>query len=170
MNLQFYFEKLFSSKEFKEFIKKNSDAYLCSGFFVINKNENEKNDNKIHFDYYVPSLKKIFSFQLEEGIKIVALEKIDKKIPKKISGKFEFEFEEIEKIIEERMIEENIKNKIQKIMLSLQKIKGENYLVATIFISMLGMLSVNISLSDKKITSFKKKSFFEILKVKKKTD
>ena len=98
------------------------------------------------------------------------LEKIDKKIPKKISGKFEFEFEEIEKIIEERMIEENIKNKIQKIMLSLQKIKGENYLVATIFISMLGMLSVNISLSDKKITSFKKKSFFEILKVKKKTD
>lgn len=168
MNLQFYLEKLHSSEEFKDFMKKNPDAYLCSGFFVID--ENEKKDNKIHFDYFLPKEKEMFSFQLEEGIKLVALDKFDKRIPKKISGEYGFEFKEIEKIIEERMKKENLKNKIQKIMLSLQEIDGKNYLIATIFISMLGMLSVKISLLDKKITSFEKKSFFDILKIKKKGD
>jgi len=37
MNMQFYVEKLSHSEEFKEFMKKNPDAYLCSGFFVIDK-------------------------------------------------------------------------------------------------------------------------------------
>lgn len=35
MNFQFYLEKLFESEEFAEFKKEFPDAYLCSGFFVI---------------------------------------------------------------------------------------------------------------------------------------
>lgn len=170
MNIKFYSEKLSSSEEFKNFMKENPDAYLCSGFFIINKNDKEKNDNQIHFDYFIPKEKKIHSFQLENGIKLVTLEKIDEKIPEKISGEFEFEFEEIEKIIEERMKKESLKNKIQKIMLSLQKIDGKNCIIATVFISMLGMLKVDISLPDREITNFEKKSFFDIMKIKKKGD
>tara|TARA_Y100000310_G_scaffold27990_1_gene26614 strand:+ start:7190 stop:7696 length:507 start_codon:yes stop_codon:yes gene_type:complete len=167
MNLKFYSEKLSSLEEFKNFMKENPNAYFCSGFFVIDK-DIKNSDNKIHFDYYIPNSKKMFSFQLENGIKIVALEKIDEKIPEKISGEYGFEFEEIEKIIEERMKKENLKNKIQKIMLSLQKIDGKNCIIATVFISMLGMLKVNISLPNKEITNFEKKSFFDIMKVSKK--
>ena len=167
MNIKFYFEKLFSSEEFKNFMKENPDAYFCSGFFVVNQNDKEKNDNKIHFDYFLPKQKKLFSFQLEEGIRIIPLEKIDEKIPEKLSEEYEFEFEDIEKIIEERMRKENLNNKIQKLMLSLQKIDGKNYVIATVFISMLGMLKVNISLPDKEITEFEKKSFLDIVKIKK---
>ena len=65
------------------------------------------------------------------------------------------------------MKKENLNDKIQKIMLSLQKIDGKDYVIATVFISMLGMLKVNISLPDKEITEFEKKSFFDIVKIKK---
>jgi len=165
MNLQFYMEKLSLSEEFKKFMKDNKDAYLCSGFFVIDK-DLKNPDNKQHFDYYIPSSKKMFSFQLEDGIKIVPVEMLNRKVPEKIS-KHEFDFGEIEKMIEEEMEKQNVKNKIQKIILSLQNIKGRDSLICTVFISMLGILKVKIDLSTKEVTEFEKKSFFDIMKVKK---
>ena len=65
MNFQFYVEKLKNSKDFKSFIKENKGAFLCSCFFVIDKEEPGKGD-KQHFDFYVPSTKKAFSFILEK--------------------------------------------------------------------------------------------------------
>ena len=144
MNLQFYIEKLHSSKEFKDFMNENLDAYLCSGFFVIDK---EGNDNKQHFDYYIQNQKKMFSFQLdsemdnEDGIKLVPIEMFGGKIPEKVL-KHDFDFKEIEEMIEEEMRKQNIKNKIQKIMFSLQNLKGKDFLICTVFISMLGILRV----------------------------
>ena len=164
MNIQFYMEKLSLSEEFKKFMKENKDAYLCSGFFVIDK-DTKNPDNKQHFDYYVPSSKKIFSFQLEDEIKIVPIDTLNKEVPEKIS-KHEFDFDEIEKIIEEEMEKQNVKSKIQKIILSLQNIKGRDYLICTVFISMLGILKVKINLSTEEVTEFEKKSFFDIMKVK----
>ena len=165
MNIQFYMEKLSLSEEFKNFMKDNRDAYLCSGFFVIDK-DLKNPDNKQHFDYYIPSSKKMFSFQLEDGIKIVPIDTLTKEVPEKIS-KHEFDFGEIEKIIEEEMEKQNVKSKIQKIILSLQNIKGRDYLICTVFISMLGILKVKINLSTEEVTEFEKKSFFDIMKVKK---
>ena len=164
MNVQFYMEKLSLSEKFKNFMKDNKDAYLCSGFFVIDKNPKNP-DNKQHFDYYVPSSKKMFSFQLEEGIKRVPLDIINKEVPEKIL-KPEFDFNEIEKIIEKEMERRDIKNKIQKIMLSLQNFNKKDFLICTVFISMLGILKVKIDLSTEEVTEFEKKSFFDIMKVK----
>jgi len=47
MNLSTHLKKLKSSEQFKRFIKENPKAFLCSGFFVIDK---EGTDNKKHFD------------------------------------------------------------------------------------------------------------------------
>ena len=160
MNLKFYLEKLKSSEEYKKFMKENSDAYLCSGFFIIDK---QGEDNQQHFDFYIPSKKKMFSFQLEDSVKLVPIELFDKRIPEKIE-EINFEFEEVERMIKERMQEENLKNKIQKILLSLQKLSGKDFLVGNIFISGFGILKINIDVSEKKITLFEKKSFFDILK------
>jgi len=167
MNLQFYFEKLYDSENFQEFKKENPSAYLCSGFFVLDK---EGNDNKQHFDFFIPEDKKIFSFQIEKGIEKVPIEMVDEKIPSKVSDNVDFDFLEIEKMIESRMFDEKIKNKIQKVLLSLQNIEGKNFLVGTVFISGLGLLKVNIDIDEKKIIDFEKKSFFDMLKVKKKGD
>ncbi len=159
MNLQFYLEKLYASEEFKGFTKENPDAFLCSGFFVIDKSGN---DNKVHFDFYVGG--KMFSFQLEDSIKLVPIEMINKEVPEKLLSDCDFDFEDIEKMIVEKMAEQEVKSKIQKILLSLQKVEGKIFLVGTVFISGLGMLKINIDLSEKKIVLFEKKSILDIVR------
>ena len=162
MNLQFYVEKLQSSKNFQDFIKENPDAFLCSAFFIIDK---EGNDNKQHFDYFSSKTEKIFSFQLENAMQLVPLQALDKKIPEKILLNYDFDFKDIEKMIIDEMGKQRITNKIQKLIFSLQNLKGKDFLVGTIFISMLGLLKINIDISEKKITDFSKKSFMDMLKV-----
>jgi len=165
MNLQFYLEKLFASEKFEKFLKEKPDAYFCSGFFCIDK---KGADNKNHIDYYVPSENKIFSFQLESKIEPMPVDVLDKKIPEKIFDNLDFDFEEIERMIENKIVEEKINCKVEKILLSLQRLDEKDFLVGTIFISGLGMIKVKIDLETNKITEFEKKSFFEMIKVLKK--
>ena len=155
MNFQFYLEKLHSSAIFKNFMKENSKAYLCSGFFTIDK---EGKDNQIHVDFYIPDSKKMFSFRIGKKIEKIPVEMITKKIP------LEIKLEEVEEMIVNEMKKKDIKNKLQKIIFSLQNIKGKNFLVCTVFTSMLGLLKVHIDLKEKKIILFEKKSFFDLIK------
>ena len=167
MNIQFHFEKLHDSMEFQEFSKEHPEAYLCSGFFVIDK---EGKDNKMHFDYFSPKTKEVISFQLESEIKKIPLEIFDEKIPDEISSDIDLEFNELEEMILQKMKEEKIDSKIQKMILSLQKLNGKDFIIGTIFIPMLGMIKVNVDIKEKKITEFEKKSLFNIMKVLKKDD
>ena len=96
MNLRFYLEKLSNSNEFKNFMKHNEGAYLCSGFFVIDKEPKAKG-NKQHLDYFVPQSKKVFSFQFENTeVKMVQLENFEREPPEKIST-LEIDFTEDKK-------------------------------------------------------------------------
>jgi len=165
MNFQFYREKLEESTVFEEFKKKNLDSYFCSGFFVIDK---EGKDNKIHFDYFLPKEKKIISFQLEEGIQKVPVEVLDKKVPEKVPLDHDFDLEDVEELITKEMENKGIKSKLQKILVSLQKVNGKTSLVGTVFISMLGMLKVQIDIENMKIIQFEKKSFLEMVNISKK--
>jgi len=162
MNLQFYSEKLHSSEMFKKFKEENKESYLCSIFFTIDK---EKDDNQIHFDFFIPESKKMTSFQLNGEIKQVPMEIYDEKIPERIPLNFDIDFWEIERMIATRMEVDNIKSKMQKIILSLQRVNEENFLVGTVFISMLGMIKVKINAAKKNIVEFEKKSMFDIMKV-----
>lgn len=156
MNFQFYLEKLYSSAIFKNFMKENPKAYLCSGFFTIDK---EGKDNQIHVDFYIPDAKKMFSFRLEKGIKKIPIETITKKIPLEIKLDFNFNFEEIEEMIVNEMKKQDIRTKLRKIIFSLQNINGKNFLVCTAFISLLGLLKIQIDLKEKKIILFEKNLF-----------
>ena len=84
MNSHFLLEKLENSEEFKKFKKENKDAYLCSCFFIIDL-ESKTPENKYHFDFYVPSIKKTFSFELEERVKLVELERFEENILKEVN-------------------------------------------------------------------------------------
>ena len=165
MNLQFYLEKLSAFEEFKKLKKENKDVYLCSGFFSIDR---QGKDNQQHLDFYVPSSKKMFSFQLEKSFEIVPFENYDGRAPEKLSEKIEFDFDEIENAIINKMKEENVNKQIQKLLLSLQSLDGKNFIIGTIFISGMGILKVTIDLNDNKITNFEKKSFFDMFKIIKK--
>ena len=165
MNFQFYLEKLFASENFQEFKKENPEAYPCSGFFMI---DFEKSDNQFHFDYFIPSTKKMFSFKLESEIEKIPVEIIDKRTPEKLSMNYDFDFDDVVKLIQEKMNQENINKKIQKVLLSLQKSGNNDFLLGTIFISALGILKIKINTSEMKIISFEKKSFFDMMKIIKK--
>ena len=164
MNLQFYLEKLFASDEFKKFKKENKDAYLCSGFFSVDR---EGKDNQQHLDFYIPLTKEMFSFQLEKG-EFSPLKNYDEKIPERLEENFDFDFDEIENIIINKMKEENVNKQIQKLLFSLQKMKEKNFLIGTIFISGMGLLKVTILLDENKIVDFEKKSIFDMFKIIKK--
>lgn len=163
MNLQFYFEKLLNSEEFAEFKKENPNAFLCSGFFAIDK---KGKDNQQHFDYFIDG--KIFSFQIEKGCVAVPIEAVDKRVPEKIEDNLDVDFEYVEKIVQGEMWEQGIKKEIEKYLLSLQKFEGVNYLVGTIFISGMGMIKIKIDADEMKLIDFEKKSFMDFFKVVKK--
>ena len=164
MNLQFYVEKLKNSDVFKNFMKAHPDAFPCSGFFIIDKTGKE--GNKQHFDFYLLKDNKMIGIQLED-MQLVPIETFGK-VPEEISLEHDFDFDEVEKMIEKRMVEEKIKNKIQKLLFSFQHLEGEDLLVGTVFISILGMIKVVINLKKMEMTEFERKSFFDIMKVSKK--
>ncbi len=165
MNVEFYLEKLFVLPEFKEFAKKNKGVYLCSAFFVVDK---EGKDDKQHFDFYVPSDKTAFSFQfVEEGVKLTQLQDFADKVPEKVSIT-KVDFSEIENIVLEQMEKNKVKSNIQKIIISLQKINGKEMLLCTVFTSGFGLLKVNIDAEKKEVTEFDKMSFFDIMRFHKK--
>lgn len=167
MNFQFYIEKLISSKEFQEFKKENPSAFLCSGFFSIDK---KTQNNQQHIDYFIPELNKLFSFKFEKDkVEMIPVEDFGNNfIAKKIRDNCDFDFQEIEKIIKEKMSEEKIDKNIEKILLSLQSKDEKEFLIGAVFISGLGMIKITIDIQEKKITDFEKKSFFDMLKIVKK--
>lgn len=168
MNFQFYLEKLFASQEFEDFKKEFPNAYFCSAFLSMNKEEGNKEKDKVHVDYFDSEFKKMFSFQLENGCERVPIDNISEGEFIKISDNVDFDFGEVEKMILEKMEEEKINKKIQKILLSLQSKDGKNFLLGTVFISGLGILKIQVDLEEKNIIEFEKKSFFDMLKVIKK--
>jgi len=164
MNFQFYIEKLFESEEFAEFKKEFPDAYLCSGFFVIDLTNSE---NQQHLDFFVPSFEKMFSFQLESNLQRVPLENIGEK-PEKLFANYDFDFKDVEEKIKKEMDSRGIKNQIQKFLFSLQRKGDKDFLVSTIFTSNMGILSASISLPDLSVENFEKKSFLDMFKIIKK--
>src|SRR3989344_5337005 len=57
-----------STDGFREFIKSNPDSYLSIGFFVIDFQNDNASQRSL--DYYMPSSKKIASFDLLGNYKI----------------------------------------------------------------------------------------------------
>ncbi|MEX0932852.1 MAG: hypothetical protein WDZ77_02010 [Candidatus Pacearchaeota archaeon] len=162
MNLQFYLEKLRNTDSFKNFLKKNPKAFLCSGFFVVPKEE--KQGEKIHLDFFSPEKEKVFSFDLGENGKMIPLEDFEEK-PLEVSQKVEMDFNQIEKLVLEEMEKKQIKTKIQKLIFSLQSREGKPFIFGTAFIPMLGMIKFEIDLKNKKVLDLEKKSLFDMVKI-----
>lgn len=165
MNFQFYYEKLIDSEEYQKFVRENPDAYPCSGFFAMDK-ENEGKDNRVHFDFWLPGVEKMYSFSVHGGpVEFVNVENYDKRPFEKIGLNYDFDLRDFEKMILERKESEKIKGSVQKLLFSLQKFEGRDYLVTTVFLNNFGMLKINIDVAEKGITSFEKKSFMDMFKI-----
>jgi hypothetical protein len=162
-NFQFYLEKLTSSKEFSNFKKEFPDVFFTSGFFSLDKEK--EGEDKFHLDFFVPSFKRLFSFKLEKGVERIPLEIIEGQEFVKISDNYDFTFEELEEIILEKMKQEKVDKKVQKIIYSLQGKEGKEILISTVFISGFSILKIVFDIREKKIIEFEKKSFMDFLRI-----
>jgi hypothetical protein len=156
------------SEELERFKHEFPDAYFCSCFFCL---DFEGNDNKQHFDYYSPSMKKIYSFKVEDNCARIEQDMIGQEgAPLKINDNHNFDFNEVQVLIEKRMELEKIKGKMQKMLFSLQNVEGKDFLIGTIFLAGMALLKLHILLDDMSIPYFEKKTFFDMFKIIKKGD
>lgn len=163
MNIQHYIEKLHNSESFKEFQKLNPKSFLCGGFFIIDLKE-EKNEQK-HLDYYNPEKKEMSSFCLNNNCEIKPIDTLNKDYtPLKIKDTLDFSFEDIQNLILDKIKEEKIDKKTEKILASLQCVEDKHYLIGTIFISGLGLIKFRFNLETKEFEDFEKKSFMDIIR------
>ena len=167
MKFQFYYEKLLDSEEYLKFKREHPTAYPCSGFFALDLEKKGEN-NQAHFDFWLPEFDKMYSFKVSGPVEFVNVENFDKREYEKLSMNYEFDLIEVKDEIQARMDADVIKGKIQKLLFSLQKLNGVDYLVTTVFLNNMGMLKVNYDIASKKITDIEKKSFLDIFKIIKK--
>lgn len=167
MKFQFYNEKLIDSLEYQKFRKEHPDAYPCSAFFAIDIENKGKND-KVHFDYWIPEFKKMYSFKVSGQVEFVNVENFETKDYEKLSMNYDFDLKNVQQEIMDRMEKDEIKGTVQKLLFSLQKTKGVDYLLGTIFLNNMAMLKVTYSIADKKIVDIVKKSFLDMFKIIKK--
>jgi hypothetical protein len=165
MDFQFYLEKLYSSKEYMEFkSQKKKDLFFCGGFLSIER-ENVRNPrNVVHIDYYVPAEKKVYSFKMDGDIVLIAQDNPDSRVPQKMNDNVEFDFDDIIDLAEKELVDKQINNTIKKAVLSLQSLKGKDYLIGTLFLNNMALARIRINLEDMKIEELEKKGFFDILK------
>lgn len=162
MNFKYYLRRLQESGDYRKYMQENPQAYMCSGFFTIDK---EGSDNKQHLDFFSPGKDKITSFQMEQEGKATTIDVLDKKIPPQLSIDYDIDFEEIENVVYNKMREHGINNRIQKFIFSLQSVEGKDYLAGTVFITLFGLIKINVEAKTGKIADFEKKSFFDLVSV-----
>lgn len=154
-------EKLESSQEFQKFKQEHEDAKLCAGFFVIDF-ENQQNQQQL--DYCLTN-EDIFTFNLNNEI---ILEKAKtfpgaKKL-QPIEREIKTDLEQVESLINQRLQQEKINKKIQKIIAILQL--HENKLIWNITCMLEGMeiIMIHIGSQSGEFLKFEKKSLFDIIK------
>ena len=164
MKIQPYFDKLKSSKAYQDFISKNPEAYLSSGFFVLDF-QTKKNMHQI--DYYIPETKKMQTFILD-GEQVTSKEDdtINNKIPNKISSDVTLDLDILKGLVEDEMKNHTITTKLQKIIAVIQNIDGKLVWNLNCITTDMGVLKVHISDQDHSVLKFNKINLFDVMKKK----
>ena len=162
MKIQPYFDKLKSSKEYNNFISKNPNAYLSSGFFVLDF-QTKKNMHQI--DYYVPGNKKIQTFILDSK-EVISKESetLNKIVPKKIDQNISLDLDVLKGLVEDEMKNHTITTKLQKIIAIIQNVEGKLVWNLNCITTDMGIIKVHISDRDHSILKFDKINLYDVMK------
>lgn len=161
MKLAPYVEKLNGSQEFKDFTKKNNDAFMMAGFFILDL-ESGKNLHQI--DYYVPSKKKVAAFTLDKGVTFQLLDSMSKKKPEKLEIKTQIDLDALHGILEDEMKNRSITEEVKKIIAVLQTIDGKKIWNINCLLSGMGILRAHIEDDSKSVLKMEKASILDYVK------
>jgi hypothetical protein len=160
MKIAPYIEKLGNSQQYKDFQKKNSDAFLVAGFFVLDL---ETGQNLHQIDYYIPSTKKIAAFTLDKGVTLQILETLNKKTPEKLDIKTNIDLDQMYGILEDEMKNRSITDEIKKIIAVVQNIKGKKIWNINCILSGMSLLTAHVEDSSKTVLKMERKSLMDYM-------
>jgi len=161
MKLEPYVDKVNASLEYKQFIQKNSDAFLVAGFFILDL---ELGQRISQIDYYIPSQKKFAAFTLDEKINLQILNAMINRVPERLDEKSNVDIDAIKGILEDEMKNRNITEDIKKIITVVQNIKGKKVWNVNCVLSGMDVLKAHIEDETETILGMEKTSFVDIMK------
>ncbi len=161
MKIAPYISKLSTSPEYRDFTKKNSDAFMVAAFFILDL-ENNKNQHVI--DYYVPSKKKIAAFTLDNHITMQMMDLMTKKTPEKLDLKTNVDLDTLQGILEDEMKNRNITDEIKKIIAVVQNINGKKIWNLNCMLSGMGILNAHVEDATRTVLRMEKKSFMDLMR------
>ena len=166
MKAQHYIKKVKESQVFKELLKEDSGAYLCSLFFIRDFIE-KKNETQV--DFYSPKKKTIFSFKVNGKVEKAPNKKaktIENKkfIPKPLMEKTKLDIDEMRDTLTDEMHNREMAYEIEKVLAFLNIVDGKPVWNCTGFLRGLGLLQTHVDDETNSILFMEKKSLFDMIK------
>jgi len=162
MNFDSTLEQIEKSDAFTNFKKKNKNAFLCAGFFVI---DYEAGQSQQQLDYCVKE-GDVYTFILEDEISIKKAETIEgqKTSLPQLEKNIEVDLDDAEKILQEKVKEEKVDKKIMKIIAVLQVYEGKQIWNFNCVLEGLEILRCHIDSKTGDILKFERKNMMDFVK------
>ena len=167
MKCAVYLKKVKDSKEFKDFMKEDPKAYLCSFFFTRDFLE-KKDDTQV--DFYSPKVKMIISFKVGKEVQRTPLGKKaetlthKKFVPKPLKEVPKMDVDEMEPTLMDEMHNRGMTYSIEKLLAFVNITDGEVIWNCTAFLKGLGLLQAHVEDKTETVLFMDKKSFFDLLR------
>ncbi|MEM4271774.1 MAG: hypothetical protein QXD13_01655 [Candidatus Pacearchaeota archaeon] len=161
MKIKLYVDRLNNSKEFADFQKKYSDAFMIAGFFILDL---EQGNNLHQIDYYIPSEKKIAAFTLDGGVTMQLLEAMGRGSPEKLDIKTNIDLDALHGILEDEMKNRNITDEVKKIIAIIQNIDGKKVWNINCILSGMNILKAHIEDESKTVLKMERSSIMDYIK------
>lgn len=161
MKLQPLLDQLNSSREYKDFIQKNKDAFITAGFFIIDM---ETGNNINQLDYYIPSQKKVAAFTISDKVTMQVLEVIGDKAPQKLGGESKIDLDALQGILEDEMKNRGITDDIRKIIAVLQIHDGKKIWNLNCVLTGMGLLNAHVDDESETVLKMEKISMLDLIK------
>jgi len=155
-------ETIENSDAFRNFKDKNSEAYLCAGFFVIDY-QNQANQQQLN--YFLQD-GKIFTFIFDKEITIKEAETIEgRKIElKNLNKEIKADLDDVENILKMEFETRRIGKKLNKIIAILQIHEGRQIWNLTLMLEGFDIIQCHIDSFSGEILKFEHKSMFDFVK------
>jgi len=165
-----FLSRLESSKIYREFIAKHSDAYLSACFFVL---DFATQCNVYELDFYTPGEKKIATFSIpayntkEVEMKLSEMlsknTKSDEEVPAKLETVL-LSLEELQELVKKAMKKHNVMRGLNKIIVIVQNNKGRVIWQLNCITEGFSIIKLKIDDKNKNVVSFEQVSLFDFVR------
>jgi hypothetical protein len=170
MSFKETYKLITESEVFRNFIKENPAAELCTGFFVV---DFFSNDNKNSLDYKLNE--KIFTFSLRddksikfEEDKLMQTEKNQTPSLEKISPDIKVDLEDLRATAQIQALDNKISSKFNKIIAVLQKPSKDSKQIWNLTCMLDGLIILHIIIDPEtgNVDKFERKSMMDMIRKK----